>query len=147
MAISLPPSQLHTSPPLSHLHGPCRSTPHSCTHYIAAPITAAYATSPCTLQLHGHIVASLTAMHMSPPLSHLCGPHCSTLHHIHFVAAPIAAAHTTLPHTLQLHRLCQHLPLNHTPCIVAHLAALHTTLLPPSSVGTWAHWLWSVAHV
>src|SRR5216683_2135372 len=95
MAISLPPSQLHTSPPLSHLHGPCRST----------------------------------------------------LHHIHFVAAPIAAAHTTLPHTLQLHRLCQHLPLNHTPCIVAHLAALHTTLLPPSSVGTWAHWLWSVAHV
>lgn len=63
MAMSLPPSQPHTSPPLSHLHGPCHSI-----HYVAAPIAATHAMLLHALLLHGPYC---------PPHSHI---HCVAMH-------------------------------------------------------------------
>src|SRR6266851_3778384 len=72
-ATSLPPSQLHTSPPLSHPHGPHCSISHSCIYYTTAPIAATHAMSPHASLLHGPCC---------PPCSCTVSLHTSQLHSI-----------------------------------------------------------------
>jgi hypothetical protein len=99
-----PPSQLHTSPPLCHLHGPCCSTPRSGMHYAAAPIAATHTMSPPS---QPHSVATClaavwaTSAPPSQPGTPCCCMPCSWMGHI---GASLVAAYAALPHTLQLHR-------------------------------------------
>ena len=101
-AMVLPPSQLHMSPPLCHLHGPCHSMPRSWMHYAAAPITAMHAVSPHALLLHRpcHPPHSHTAL---PHTLQLGGPcHPLPLNHASHVTTCLAARWATLPPPSQL---------------------------------------------
>jgi len=131
MAMLLPPSQSH----MSH-----HRTPHRCMGHIT-PLTAAHAVSPHTSQLHGHIVASLTAAHVATPLSPAwamlqhalrCCPHRSHTRCTGHVA-PLAAAHIVLPCALLLHRPhCR-------PCSGTRPVTMHLVDAGAMSPPLWPH--------
>jgi hypothetical protein len=103
MATSLPPSQLNT--PCHHSHCSCTCyVPCSCTGHVAVPS-----------QLHGHIAASLAA--------------------IHIAACPTAAWATSLP-PLHLHTPHRHMPHIYT-AILLPTSQLHG--LCCSTLSSWMH--------
>ena len=92
-------------------------SPHSCTGHVAAPLTAARATSLPPSQLHGHVAARTTwpplaaGQATSPPPSQPHTPRCR---------APRSCTATSPP------------SYSCTPCVATCLAAVHTTSSPPS---------------
>jgi hypothetical protein len=89
------------SPCASQLHGPRRSTPRSCPHYVVTPIAAAHAGLPCASLLHG-------PRRRFPRSRRSVAVHCCCTGHVSaFLAADAALPRTTLLPPLQ----CWHLGL------------------------------------
>jgi hypothetical protein len=128
-AMALPPLQLHMSPPLCHLYGPCCSTPRSWTHYAAAPIAAMHAASLQALPLHGlcHPPGSHTALPHASQLGRPCHPF--PLSRAGHVAMCLAAGWATSPPSSQPGTPCRCMPRSWMGHVAASLTATHAMSL------------------